>query len=584
MHQILRRPTHKNGNTLDVFICNKSVPSSYQIYDEITDQEIFDHYLIKVEIVVNGSHPEANVVEPLIIDHNKTDWDQFRKILKTYDWESPVNLELSLMIEYLSTKLNIAYELSVRYKVKKEKRLTKMQRHAVNLMREPYTKKKKEIYKLRKDIRIFQRSMREEEHLEFARFLSKDQNNIYRVMQNSDPTGKINVIRLKDGELTSEPQEIANRMAEYLTSTFTEKQEEEKMDWNDTSVDGNRETFSSLTLTEGEVIKIIRSVKASNGRDSLNMSINMLKNSIGIIREFITTIINKSLDTSTVPTNLKRSFVRYIPKGQKATTEMQNLRPINVSPVLVKLIERGAKNKIAPNLVINGFFEDHQYGFLKGRATIHNLIYVTMKIQRAIKKGLSVIMIVTDFSKAFDKIPMDNVFKIVFGNFSSAWCEIISGLKQGSAAGPLAFIIAVNSLIQALPYGSSVMFADDQTIVVILSKITKDITFANDLLNRCYEWSKTSKLHYNVSKCQYIVMPVRPSLKPELFLGEEKISEKPFIESLGVLFSGRRKNFFEEHIDRLVRSVAVITNKILKKFKRTTFARKRHLLETYVRP
>ena len=415
---------------------------------------------------------------------------------------------------------------------------------------------------------------------------------------------------LNNGELTSEPQEIADRMAEYLMSTFTKKEEnEENLDWDNVEVEGNREVFSTLTLTEDEVIKIIRSVKSSNGRDSLGVSINMLKNSIGITSGFVTNIINKSLDTSTVPKNLKRSFVRYIPKGQKSTTEMPNLRPINVSPVVVKLIERGGKNKIAPNLVENGFFEEHQYGFLKGRSTVHNLFYVTMKIQRAIKMGQSVIMMVTDFSKAFDKIPfslllkelhkagirgklgrwfeawtVDNVFKIKFGNFSSAWCDIISGLKQGSAAGPLAFIIAVNSLIQALPHGSSVMFADDQTIVVIVSKITRDVAVANDLLKKCHEWSKLTKLHYNVSKCQYIVLPIRPSLKPELYLGEEKITEKPFIESLGVLFSGRRKNMFEDQHDRIVRSVTVITNKILRKFRRSTFARKRHLLETYIRP
>ena len=217
-------------------------------------------------------------------------------------------------------------------------------------------------------------------------------------------------------------------------------------------------------------------------------------------------------------------------------------------------------------------------------------------VQKAIHSGDMIIKICNDFKKAFDTVEFrfllnelhkcgirgplgrwimnwcqDNKFSVKFGEVSSEWKPILSGLKQGSSFGPLAFLIAINTLINSLPMGSSVMFADDQTILIqVHKKSEKDIKFANDLLRICHEWSQRVRLYYNVSKCKYIIIPNK-NLSVELVMGDECLEEVSSLETLGILFSGRNANIFEDQHERIRGSCGLITNKLLINFKKSPF-------------
>ena len=142
--------------------------------------------------------------------------------------------------------------------------------------------------------------------------------------------------------------------------------------------------------------------------------------------------------------------------------------------------------------------------------------------------------------------------------------------------------MAINSLIKLLPEGSTVFFADDQTLVVVVKNANADIALVNDLLEICNKWTKESNLNYNASKCQFIVCPVN-NLKPKIMLGEVVLAQKQCIEILGILFSGGRKNLFYHQQVRLIASLKAVTHRILTRFRNASFAKKRTLYQVYLK-
>ena len=221
------------------------------------------------------------------------------------------------------------------------------------------------------------KNIRIEDKIEHLRFLNRDRNNVFKIMKNGNPSSGINVIRLENGELSADPAKMADRMSRFLTDTFTKPEEDIDnldIDWDSEDIEDGLEIIRDIELTEDEIISIIKKVKPSNGVDFLGISINMLKMSIGITSEFFTNFCNKSYRDSNLLSELKRTFIRYIPKGMKSTYELANIRPINISPVMVKIAERGIKHVVSEKLELSNFFHDHQYGFRKNRSTQHSLM------------------------------------------------------------------------------------------------------------------------------------------------------------------------------------------------------------------
>jgi len=85
--------------------------------------------------------------------------------------------------------------------------------------------------------------------------------------------------------------------------------------------------------------------------------------------------------------------------------------------------------------------------------------------------------------------------KVIVRNEESEWCDVISGVPQGSVLGPLLFAICVNDLpviVKSLMFH----FADD----------TKNITCSLNIIqlqadaDKFFEWSKTCLLNINNNK------------------------------------------------------------------------------------
>jgi hypothetical protein len=118
----------------------------------------------------------------------------------------------------------------------------------------------------------------------------------------------------------------------------------------------------------------------------------------------LTKIFNKSLQSKQLPLDWKRANISPIfKKGKKC--EVNNYRPVSLTCIACKILERIIRDTLMTHFINNKFFSTKQFGFLKGRSTVTQLLKILDDWTEQLESGGRVDVIYTDLEKAFDKVP-----------------------------------------------------------------------------------------------------------------------------------------------------------------------------------
>ena len=228
-------------------------------------------------------------------------------------------------------------------------------------------------------------------------------------------------------------------------------------------------------------------------------------------------IYTSSLKTGTLPQDWRDAVVRPIYK-QGDQTLCTNYRPISLTCIAVKVLERLVSKRIISYLNERACLSTSQFGFRSGRNTVLQLLEYQNVITRAIENGSVVDVLYLDFQKAFDKVPhKELLFKlqtqfgilglllnwiraylsgrrqcVKAGNECSAYESVTSGVPQGSVLGPLLFLLYVEDL-DSVAYNEQndiFKFADDTKILAVSNNSVSQLKNLQASLVHLEHWTK----------------------------------------------------------------------------------------------
>ena len=322
--------------------------------------------------------------------------------------------------------------------------------------------------------------------------------------------------------------------------------------------------LSSINITEDMVMKKLKNLNTSKspGPDAIHPRV--LKETATVLAPALTLLYNNLMTTHTIPDEWRTAIITAIfKKGDKA--DPGNYRPVSLTCIACKILESIIYDHIIRHLMENKLLTKCQYGFISKRSAALQLLTVLELWCNILDEDGTIDDINMDFQKAFDSIPhrrllgklksygiTGDVFmwlkafltnrkqKVQVNGTSSNWCDVISGVPQGSVIAALLFVIYINDLPDNIK-SHIFLFADDcKFFRQILS--SEDTDIMQEDLRTLYEWSKKWLLTFHPEKC----VNLRISLKKEpgthtYHLGNEHLKNVDEVKDLGVLVDTKLK-------------------------------------------
>ena len=175
-------------------------------------------------------------------------------------------------------------------------------------------------------------------------------------------------------------------------------------------------------------------------------------------------------------------------------------------------------------------FYNKQFGFRSNHSTIHALLVITAKIQRAIKNSMYSCGVFLGLSKAFDTVNHNILLSklqslgirsialdwfrsylsnrkqfVSIGNANPAQRNISCGLPQGSVLGPLLFLLYVNDFSNCSKILDFHLFSDDSNLFYAHKSLKNLVQITNDELQKVNDWLCANKLSLNVEKSNFAI-------------------------------------------------------------------------------
>ena len=341
--------------------------------------------------------------------------------------------------------------------------------------------------------------------------------------------------------------------------------------------------FTFMNVTDKQIVEIIDSLKPKSSCGIDRISNKLIKTIKHEISKPLALIINQCFTTGVFPEKLK--IARVLPIYKKNdNTVFDNYRPVSILPSLSKIFEKVIFNQLYKYFNDNHLFFDSQYGFRTKHSTELAALELIDIIVTKMDQNEVPINIYIDLSKAFDTLDHEILIHklqfyglkdkslqllkdyltnrqqyVEFNETMSDYCNIETGVPQGSILGPLLFIIYLNDLEKASTKFHPVIYADDTALSTTLnafnSKNSKNINI-NQEIDKVNIWFKLNKLSINPTKTKAMLFytPQRNVVPVDLFINDSPIEYVNHFNYLGIVLDSHLSWKF--HIENVSNKIA----------------------------
>lgn len=314
-------------------------------------------------------------------------------------------------------------------------------------------------------------------------------------------------------------------------------------------------------ITNAELLESVQKMgKTTGGPDGID-SIRLARIPI----EKLEVMANLMILAKYVPSPLRKSRTILIPKTKENLEQVGNWRPITISSILLRLVNKIIAKRLSKNITL----DECQRGFVSLDGCFANNITLQSVIKGRRLRGKPFAILALDIQRAFDGVSHhtirralrrfrvdENTTEYIMATykdqFTTIFCgdteittlQILRGVKQGDPLAPILFNMVMDELISSLKVRTGVRFGETSIPVLgyaddllLLAENTQDAQF---LLNIARKFLEARHLTLNPAKCRAISMAVVPSKKklflhttPKFYIGSTPI---PPTRSIGDAF------------------------------------------------
>ena len=539
--QLVDSPTH-GSNIIDLVLTNDvNCILNTQVSAPFSTS---DHNCVITNIILpnrsNNSYNHCCSVTDMFYDFNNADWNSIRSYLASVDFNVLFNSDLSVP-DIFTAFYNIVYRCLNMYVPKRpsnSKNTTKIGKRKYPAKIRKLLNKKLAAWK------VYRRT-RKPQHLTAYKaraadcqsainsYISERENKLidsgnlgafYRYSNGKlCSQSSIGALVTNDGRTITDPSEKAELLNENFRNNFTI--DNNCIPINHSLINQHQPScnLSNVIFTTSSVENAIKKLKnkVSSGPDKLPPT--FLKHCCSELSAPLAHLFTLGYEFNYLPPIWLSALITPLFKKGKHT-DPSNYRPIALTSTLSKLMEAIIKDQTLNYLLHNNFITKDQHGFIKRHSTVTNLLECTNDWLISLNCSKSTDVVYIDFSKAFDSIVFTKLLyklqcygisgnllrwvtqflhgrtqSVVVDNCNSTYCDVISGVPQGSVLGPLLFIIFINDISSICEEGVTMkLFADDAKIYTEIGVNDNSLQRSLDNLVRwCSDWQLT----INISKC-----------------------------------------------------------------------------------
>jgi DNA-directed RNA polymerase subunit F len=436
----------------------------------------------------------------------------------------------------------------------------------------------------------------------------KDPKKLWRELKKvyNDNCGYPNCVEL-NGSVLTDNSEIAEQLNTYFVNSVK--------DINNSIPNITYSTMSERNLIAewidfqytniAEVSDIMNEIKTKSGLNNVN--VEMIKHVMATYGSNIIEIMNESLRSGIFPRMWKYTIVVPVPKI-KGSIKAQEMRPINMAPVLSKILQSVVKRQLEVYLKNNEILSKYQSAFREKHSCETALNLVINKWKEKLEEKKVIIAVFLDLKRAFETVVVDILLKILhrYGvrgtvyNWFKSWMvertqytkykdemsnpmKVDIGIPQGTPLSCPLFNIYFNDIVDYVNHCFLNLFADDallwiacDTLEDALYKIQTDFDFINNFM-------QMHKLKLNVDKTSFMVITRKRIPEDiQIYANGCEIKRLTVVKYLGVMIDHQLQ--FKDNTEYVSKKIAKKIGFLMRNKKKMDMQTKVMLYKSIVAP